>query len=191
MEFKGSRTERSVLAAFAGESQARNRYSFFSSAARKEGFEQVAAVFQKTSDEEREHAKLFFIKLKGGVVEMTAAYPAGVIGDTIENLSAAAEGEKMEWSTIYPSFAKIAEEEGFVDIANLFSKVALVEANHERRFAKLLSNIEQGVVFKKDSPVKWYCRNCGYVQEESVAAPATCPVCNHPQSYFEMYGENY
>jgi rubrerythrin len=190
MEFKGSRTEKNLLAAFAGESQARTRYSFFASAARKEGYEQIASAFQQTSDEEKEHAKLFFKQLKGGDVEITAAYPAGVIGSTKDNLRAAAHGEKMEWGTLYPAFAKAAEEEGFKDIANLFKQVAKVEAYHERRYAKLLANLEKDEVFKKDGPVKWYCRNCGYVHEGKVA-PMKCPVCDHPQSYFEMWVENY
>jgi rubrerythrin len=190
MEFKGSRTEKNVLAAFAGESQARTRYSFFASAARKEGYEQIGSVFQQTSDEEKEHAKLFFRQLKGGDVEITAAYPAGVIGTTKDNLRAAANGEKMEWGTLYPAFAKAAEEEGFKDIVNLFKQVAKVEAYHERRYAKLLANLEKDEVFKKDVPVKWYCRNCGYVHEGK-AAPMKCPVCDHPQSYFEMWVENY
>jgi rubrerythrin len=190
MEFKGSRTEKNLLAAFAGESQARTRYSFFASAARKEGYEQIASAFQQTSDEEKEHAKLFFKQLKGGDVEITAAYPAGVIGSTKDNLRAAAHGEKMEWGTLYPAFAKAAEEEGFKDIANLFKQVAKVEAYHERRYAKLLANLEKDEVFKKDGPVKWYCRNCGYVHEGTVA-PMKCSVCDHPQSYFEMWVENY
>jgi len=190
MEFKGSRTEKNLLAAFAGESQARTRYSFFASAARKEGYEQTGAAFQQTSDEEKEHAKLFFKQLKGGEVEITAAYPAGVIGSTRENLRAAALGEKMEWGTLYPGFAKTADDEGFKDIADLFRQVAKVEAYHERRYTKLLENLEKDEVFKKNSPVKWYCRNCGYVSEGKTA-PVTCPVCNHPQSYFELWVENY
>jgi rubrerythrin len=188
MEFKGSRTEKNVLAAFAGESQA--RYSFFANAARKEGYEQIGSVFQQTSDEEKEHAKLFFRQLKGGDVEITAAYPAGVIGTTKDNLRAAANGEKMEWGTLYPAFAKVAEEEGFKDIVNLFKQVAKVEAYHERRYAKLLANLEKDKVFNKDTPAQWYCRNCGYVHDVKAAA-LKCPVCDHPQSYFEMWVENY
>ena len=190
MEFKGSRTEKNVLAAFAGESQARTRYSFFASAARKEDYEQIGSAFQQTSDEEKEHAKLFFKQLKGGDVEITAAYPAGVIGTTKDNLRAAAQGEKMEWGTLYPAFAKAAEEEGFKDIAHLFKQVAKVETYHERRYTKLLANLEKDQVFKKDTPEQWYCRNCGYVHDGKAAA-MQCPVCNHPQSYFELWVENY
>ncbi len=190
MEFKGSRTEKNVLAAFAGESQARTRYSFFASTARKEGFEQIGAVFQQTSDEEKEHAKLFFKQLKGGDAEITSVYPAGVIRATKDNLRAAALGEKMEWGSLYPAFAKAAEEEGFKDIANLFKQVAKVEAYHERRYTKLLANLEKGSAFKKDVPAQWYCRNCGYVHD-SREAPVKCPVCDHPQSYFELWVENY
>jgi len=190
MDFKGSKTEKNLLAAFAGESQARTRYSFFASAAKKEGYEQVGAVFQQTSDEEKEHAKIFFKQLKGGNVEITAAYPAGIIGSTKENLRAAAEGEKHEWGELYPGFASVAEKEGFGEAARLFRQVGKVEAYHERRYAKLLANLEKDEVFKKDTPVKWYCRNCGYVHEGR-AAPMKCPVCDHPQSYFELYCENY
>ena len=190
MEFRGSRTEKNLLAAFAGESQARTRYSFFASAARKEGYEQIGSIFQQTSDEEKEHAKLFFRHLRGGDAEITAAYPAGVISTTRDNLRAAARGEKMEWGTLYPAFARAAEEEEFGDIATLFKQVAKVEAYHERRYAKLFVNLENGEVFKKDTPVQWYCRNCGHVHDSS-AAPMKCPVCDHPQSYFEMWVENY
>jgi rubrerythrin len=190
MEFKGSKTEKNVLAAFAGESQARNRYSFFASAAKKEGYEQIGAIFQQTAEEEREHAKLFFKLLKGGEAEITATYPAGVIGTTKENLKAAAAGEKMEWGTLYPSFAKTAEKEGFKETANLFKQVAKVEEHHEKRYATLLANMQKGEVFKKDIPSKWYCRNCGYVHNGK-SAPAKCPVCDHPRAYFELLAENY
>ena len=190
MEFKGSKTEKSVLAAFAGESQARNRYSFFASAAKKEGYEQIGAIFAQTAEEEREHAKLFFKLLKGGEAEITAAYPAGMIGTTRQNLKAAADGEKMEWGTLYPKFAKTADGEGFKEIANLFKMVAKVEAHHEKRYSKLFANMEKGEVFKKDTPSKWYCRNCGYVHDGK-SAPATCVVCDHPQAYFELLCENY
>jgi rubrerythrin len=190
MEFKGSRTERNLLAAFAGESQARTRYTFFASVAKKEGFEQISAVFQETADNEKEHAQLFFNHLKGGLVEITAAYPAGVIGSTAENLRVAAEGEKHEWGTLYPSFAKVAEEEGFAEAARTFRMVAKVEAYHERRYRKLLENVELGKVFKKDAPVMWKCRNCGYVFEGK-EVPEKCPVCAHPRSYFELWTENY
>jgi rubrerythrin len=190
MEFKGSKTEKNLLAAFAGESQARTRYTFFASAARKEGYEQIAAVFEETSDNEKEHAKLFFKHLQGGMVEITAAYPAGVIGSTAENLKAAAEGEKLEWGTLYPNFAEVAEEEGFSEVARTFRAIAKVEAYHERRYLKLLENVAKGKVFKKDKPIKWKCRNCGYVFEGS-EAPEKCPVCSHPKSYFEVWCENY
>lgn len=190
MEFKGSRTEKNVLAAFAGESQARTRYTFFASAARKEGYEQIAGIFEETSDNEKEHAKLFFSHLKGGTAEITASYPAGIIGSAAENLRAAAEGEKLEWGTLYPGFAEIAEQEGFMDVAKTFRSVAKVEAYHERRYRKLLTNVEAGKVFKRDAPIKWKCRNCGFVFEGS-EAPEKCPVCSHPRSYFEIWCENY
>jgi len=190
MEFKGSRTEKNLLAAFAGESQARTRYTFFASVAKKEGYEQIAAIFQETSDNEKEHAQLFFEHLKGGMVEITATYPAGVIASTAENLKAAAEGERLEWGTLYPNFGEIAEEEGFPDVARTFRSVAKVEAYHERRYLKLLENVTQGKVFKKEAPIKWKCRNCGFVFEGS-EAPEKCPVCSHPRSYFEVWCENY
>jgi rubrerythrin len=190
MDLKGSRTERNLLAAFAGESQARTRYTFFASAAKKQGFEQISAIFAETADNEKEHAELFFKHLKGGLVEITAAYPAGVIGSTAENLLAAAEGEKLEWGTLYPDSAEVAEEEGFADIARTFRMVAKVEAYHERRYRRLLASVEQGKVFKKDKPVMWKCRNCGYVFEGN-EAPEKCPVCEHPRSYFELWTENY
>ncbi len=190
LELKGSRTEKNLLAAFAGESQARTRYAFFASVAKKEEYEQISAIFQETADNEKEHAQLFFKLLKGGIVEITAAYPAGVIGSTAENLRAAAEGEKHEWGTLYPNFADIAEKEGFKEVARTFRMVAKVEAYHERRYRKLLENVELGKVFKKDSPIKWKCRNCGHVYEGS-EAPEKCPVCAHSRSYFEVWCENY
>ena len=190
MEFKGSQTEKNLLAAFAGESQARNRYTFFASAAKKEGYEQISAIFQETADNEKEHAELFFKHLKGGMAEITAAYPAGVIGTTADNLKAAADGEKLEWSMLYPNFGDVAEKEGFAAIAQTFRQVAKVEAYHERRYNKLLENVKQGKVFKKDAPIKWKCRNCGMVIE-GTEAPSVCPVCSHPQSYFEVWTENY
>ncbi len=190
MKFKGSRTEKNLLAAFAGESQARNRYTFFSSVAKKEGYEQISAIFQETADNEKEHGELFFKLLKGGIAEITATYPAGVIGSTRENLKEAAEGEKLEWGTLYPNFAKVAEKEGFKETARTFRSVALVENYHERRYRKLLANMEQDKVFKKDSPTKWKCRNCGYVFEGN-EAPEKCPVCAHTRSYFEVWCENY
>ena len=190
MEFKGSNTEKNVLAAFSGESQARTRYSFFSSAARKEGYEQIAAIFEETSENEKEHAKLFFKLLQGGTAQIEAMYPAGVIGTTAQNLKASAEGEKHEWGTLYPNFADVAEEEGFKEVANTFRNIAKVEAYHERRYLKLLENLNNGTVFKKDKLIKWKCRNCGFVHEGS-EAPEVCPVCNHPRSYFEVWTENY
>ena len=190
MDLKGSRTERNLLAAFTGESQARTRYTFFASVAKKEGYEQISAIFQETADNEKEHAELFFKLLSGGMVEIKAAYPAGVIGSTRENLKEAADGEKLEWGTLYPDFAKVAEEEGFKGAARTFRNVAMVENYHERRYRKLLANIEQDKVFKKDSPIMWKCRNCGYVFEGS-EAPEKCPVCAHAKSYFEVWRENY
>lgn len=190
MEFKGSQTEKNLLAAFAGESQARNRYTFAASQARKEGFEQISAIFQETADNEKEHAQLFFGHLQGGTVEITAAYPAAKTGTTAGNLKAAAEGEKFEWTMLYPNFGEVAQKEGFPAIAHTFNQVAKVEAYHERRYLKLLANVKEAKVFKKDAPIKWKCRNCGYVHE-SAEAPGACPVCNHAQSYFEVWTENY
>jgi rubrerythrin len=190
MELKGSRTEKNLLTAFAGESQARTRYTFFASVAKKEGYEQISAIFQETSDNEKEHGELFFKHLKGGMVEITAAYPAGVIGSTQENLKAAAEGEKLEWGTLYPNFAEVAEKEGFKAAAQTFRSVAKVEAYHERRYLKLLASVKENKVFKKDSVIKWKCRNCGFVFEGE-EAPEKCPVCDHARSYFEVWCENY
>ncbi len=190
MDFKGSKTEKNLLTAFAGESQARNRYIFFASVAKKAGYEQIAAIFEETAGNEKEHAELFFKYLKGGDVEITASYPAGIISSTADNLKAAAEGEKMEWGTIYPSFAEVADKEGFKDVAQTFRMVATVEAYHERRYIKLLDNVKNGKVFKKDAPVRWKCRNCGYVFE-GTEVPDKCPTCDHPQAYFEVWIENY
>jgi rubrerythrin len=190
MDFKGSQTEKNLLAAFAGESQARNRYTFFASQAKKEGYEQIAAIFEETSDNEKEHAKLFFKHLQGGVVEITASYPAGLIASTADNLKASAEGEKLEWGTIYPDFAEIADKEGFPAVAATFRGVGKVEAYHERRYLKLLGNLSNNAVFKKDKPVKWKCRNCGFVLE-AVEAPEKCPACAHPRGFFEVWVENY
>ena len=190
MEFKGSKTEKNLLAAFAGESQARNRYSYFSSAAKKAGYEQIAAIFLETAENEKEHAKIFFKLLQGGEVEITAAYPAGVIGDTAANLKAAAAGENLEWTTLYQNFAKTAKQEGFLEAHNAFSQVAKVEKHHESRYLALLKNVQGGKVFQKDKPAKWHCRNCGYVHE-GTAAPEKCTVCQHPQGYFEITAENY
>jgi len=187
---KGTQTEKNLLAAFAGESQARNRYSYFASQAKKEGFEQIAAVFLETAENEKEHAKVFFKHLHGGMVEITAMYPAGVIGATAENLKEAAEGEKAEWGTIYPDFASTAENEGFPEVANSFKYIAQVEAHHEKRYRTLLANLEKQQVFRKEKVVKWKCRNCGYVHE-GTEAPSKCPACQHPQSYYEIYTENY
>jgi rubrerythrin len=190
MDFKGSQTEKNLLAAFAGESQARNRYTFFASVAKKEGYEQIGAIFEETAANEKEHAELFFKLLKGGMVEIKAMYPAGVIASTAQNLQASAEGEKAEWGSIYPGFADVAEKEGFKDAAATFRMISKVEAYHERRYNKLLESVSAGKVFKKDAPVKWKCRNCGYVFE-GTSAPDKCPVCAHPQSYFEVWTENY
>jgi len=190
MKFKGSRTEKNLLAAFAGESQARNRYTFFASEARKAGFEQIAAIFLETADNEKEHAKLFFKLLQGGEVEIQAAYPAGKIGDTAANLKAAAAGENLEWTTLYQNFAEVAKQEGFQEAHQTFTHVAKVEKFHEQRYLALLKNVQEGKVFKKGSPVKWHCRNCGYVFE-GTEAPEKCPVCQHAQAYFEVLAENY
>jgi rubrerythrin len=187
---KGTQTEKNLLAAFAGESQARNRYTYFASEAKKAGYEQIAAIFLETAENEKEHAKVYFKHLQGGMVEITAMYPAGVIGTTGHNLKEAADGEKVEWGTIYPEFAAIAKKEGFPDIARSFQQIAEVEAHHEKRYRKLLANIEQKQVFKKDKIVKWKCRNCGYVHEGK-EAPNTCPACQHPQAYYELWVENY
>ncbi len=190
MELKGSETEKNLLKAFAGESQARNRYTYFTSAAKNAGFEQIAAIFQETAKNEKEHAEVFFNYLEGGNTEITAEYPAGKTGDTKENLLAAAEGEKMEWGTLYPDFEKVAEKEGFSEIAKSFKEIAEVEEKHEKRYRKLLENLEKNQVFSKPSKVKWKCRNCGYIHE-ATEAPDTCPACKHPQSYYEILAENY
>jgi rubrerythrin len=190
MELKGSKTEENLLKSFAGESQARTRYTFFASVAKKEGYEQISAIFTETAGNEKEHAELFFKYLEGGMTEITASYPAGVIGTTAENLKEAADGEKLEWGTLYPDFAEVAEKEGFPEIANTFRMVAQVEEKHERRYRKLLANVKQGKVFKKDKVIKWKCRNCGHVYEGS-EAPERCPVCDHARSYFEVWCENY
>jgi rubrerythrin len=187
---KGTKTEENLLAAFAGESQARNRYTFFASKAKKEGYEQIAAIFHETADNEKEHAEVFFKHLQGGEVEIIAGYPAGVIGTTAENLLASAEGEKMEWGTLYPDFAKTAEEEGFPMVAHSFKEIGEVEAHHEKRYRKLLENVKNKTVFKKDKVVKWKCRNCGYVRE-GTEAPDVCPACQHKQSYYEIWVETY
>ncbi len=187
---KGSRTEKNLLAAFAGESQARNRYTYFASAARKEGLEQIANIFIETAENEKEHAKVFFQHLEGGNVEITAGYPAGVIKDTKSNLEAAADGEKMEWTTIYADFSKIARDEGFPEIAGSFDQISKVEKFHEARYRKLIKNVANGEVFKKKTTVKWHCVNCGYVYE-GTEPPKQCPACKHPQAYYELLAENY
>jgi rubrerythrin len=189
-QLKGSETEKNLLKAFAGESQARNRYTYFASVAKKEGYEQISAIFLETAENEKEHAKVFFKYLSGGPVEITATYPAGKIGTTAENLLAAADGEKEEWGSIYPSFEKIARQEGFEDIANSFKEIAEVEEKHEKRYRKLLDNVKNKKVFKKDKVVRWKCRNCGYVHEGK-EAPDVCPACKHAQSYYELMEENY
>ncbi|MBU0497878.1 MAG: rubrerythrin family protein [Candidatus Thermoplasmatota archaeon] len=189
-KLKGTETEKNLLAAFAGESQARNRYTYFASKARKEGYEQIAAIFEETADNEKEHAKVFFKHLQGGMVKITAEYPAGIIGTTAENLKEAAEGEAMEWGTLYPNFASIAEEEGFPEVALSFRHIAKVESHHERRYRKLLANVKKNDVFKRDKSVLWKCRNCGYIHEGK-APPKMCPACQHPISYYEIFTENY
>lgn len=187
---KGTRTEQNLLKSFAGESQARTRYTFFASAAQKEGFEQIAAIFMETAEQEKEHAKKFFKFLEGGMVEITASYPAGVIGTTAENLLASANGELEEWGELYPEFAKIAEEEGFPEIAHTFRAIAGVEVEHEKRYRRLLANVENGQVFEREEEVEWQCRNCGHVHTGK-KAPKVCPVCQHAQAYFEEEKQNY
>ena len=187
---KGTKTEQNLLKAFAGESQARNRYTYFSSAALKEGLVQISNIFMETAENEKEHAKVFFKYLEGGDVEITASYPAGMIKDTKTNLEEAAAGENMEWTTLYADFAKIAGDEGFVEIARSFEQIAKVEKFHESRYRKLVNNIVNGEVFKKKAVVKWHCANCGYVFEGN-QAPNECPSCKHPQAHFEVLAENY
>lgn len=187
---KGTRTEKNLLAAFAGESQARNRYTYFASVAKKEGYEQIAAIFLETAENEREHAKRFFQHLEGGDVEIMAAYPAGVIADTARNLKAAAQGENMEWTKLYKEAGDTAEEEGFPEVTAQFRSIAKVEREHEKRYLKLLENVRSGKVFKGDEPVKWKCRNCGYIHE-GTEPPELCPSCAHPRAYFERLAENY
>jgi rubrerythrin len=190
MEIIGSKTERNLLLAFAGESQARNRYDYYAGQATKDGFVQIASIFEETADQERSHAKRFFKFLQGGLVEVHAAFPAGVIGSTAENLRAAAAGEHEEWAELYPAFAAVAEEEGFKGIAKIFEAVAVAEKQHERRFLALAANVEGGTVFHRDKPVVWRCRKCGYLHE-GTDAPLACVACAHPQAYFELLGENW
>ncbi len=187
---KGSKTEHNLLAAFAGESQARNRYTFAASIARKEGYEQISGIFLETADNEKEHAKVFFKQLEGGEATITAGYPAGVPGDTLVQLKAAAAGENLEWTTLYTGFADEAAQEGFKEAAEVFKQVAAVERWHERRYNKLIEAVEGGTVFKKPEKGLWKCRNCGRVMEAS-EPPAKCPTCQHPQAYFELFAENY
>ena len=187
---KGTETEKNLLKAFAGESQAKNRYEFAAKVAKKEGLEQISGIFLETALQEKQHAKRFFNFLEGGELEITAAYPAGITGNTAENLKAAAEGENEEWEDLYPAFAATAKEEGFPEIAAAFTMIAKVEAEHEKRYRKLLENLEKGMVFEKDGEVYWLCRNCGYIHKGK-AAPVKCPACLHPQAYFEVKNENY
>jgi len=190
MELKGSETEKNLLKSFAGESQARNRYNYFASVAKKEGYEQISGIFAETADNEKEHAKIFFKYLEGGDVEIVASYPAGKIGTTEDNLLAAAEGEKEEWSELYPEFERVAREERFEDVAVSFHEIAEVEEYHERRYRKLLKNIKEDKVFSKENVIKWKCRNCGYIHGGE-GGPEVCPACRHPKSYFEVWCENY
>jgi len=187
---KGTQTEKNLLASFAGESQARNRYTYFASIAKKAGFEQIAAIFLETADNEKEHAKRFFQLLEGGEVEIQASYPAGAIGDTAANLAAAAAGENLEWRKLYKEAEETARKEGFEEVAVQFKEIAEVEEEHEKRYRKLLKNIQEAAVFKRDKLVKWKCRNCGYVHEGK-EAPEECPACEHPQAYYELLCENY
>lgn len=187
---KGTQTEKNLLTAFAGESQARNRYTYFAGKAKKEGYEQIAFIFQETADQEKEHAKRFFSFLEGGETEVAAAFPAGMVGTTLENLQAAAEGENYEHTDMYPGFARVAREEGFNAIAKLFEMVSVAEKQHEKRYRDLAANIENSRVFKRDDNVVWRCRNCGYLAE-AAEAPQACPACVHPQAFFELLGENY
>ncbi len=187
---KGTKTEQNLLKAFAGESQARNRYTYFASAARKEGLEQIANFFTETAENEKEHAKVFFKHLEGGDVEITAIYPAGVIKDTKSNLGEAAAGENMEWTTLYSNFSKVAKDEGFPEVSRSFEQVAKVEKFHESRYRKLINNLANNEVFKKKTSIKWHCTNCGYVFE-GTESPKECPACKHPQAFFEVLAENY
>jgi rubrerythrin len=190
MDLRGSRTEKNILTAFAGESQARNRYTYFASQAKKEGFVQIQAVFEETAGQEKEHAKRLFKLLQGGMVEVSAAFPAGVIGTTAQNLAEAAGGEKYEWTEMYPGFAKIAREEGFPEIALILEAIAVAERQHERRYLGFLENVEGKKVFKRPKAVRWVCRNCGYVHE-GAEAPDQCPACAHPREYYEVLCENW
>ena len=187
---RATQTEKNLLTAFAGESQARNRYTFFASAAKKAGYEQISAIFIETADNEKEHAERLFKFLEGGDVEITGSFPAGIIGDTVPNLEAAADGENYEHTTMYPEFADVAQKEGFSEIAEVFRNIAVAEKAHEERYRALIENIEQDMVFKRDTVVKWKCRNCGYIHE-GTEAPEECPACAHARAYFELWGKNY
>jgi rubrerythrin len=190
LSLKGTKTEKNILAAFAGESQARNRYTYFASKAKNEGYVQISAIFEETANQEKEHAKRLFKLLEGGEVEIQASFPAGIIGSTPENLKEAAGGENYEWTDMYPGFAKVAREEGFEQIAKIFESIAVAEKQHEKRYLGLKSNIEKGTVFKKDQTIRWSCRNCGYIHE-GAEAPDVCPSCDHPQAHFEVACENW
>ncbi len=189
-DLKGTKTEQNLLKAFAGESQARNRYTFFASKAREEGYVQIQRIFEETATNEKEHSEVFFKHLQGGMVKITAEYPAGVIGTTAENLLEAAEGEKLEWGTLYPDFEKTAREEGFEDVAESFKEIAEVEEEHEKRYRKLLANVKNDKVFKRDVEVEWHCLNCGYIHHGK-EAPEECPACKHPRAYYELHVPNY
>lgn len=190
MDLKGSKTETNLMAAFAGESQARNRYTYFAGKAKKEGYRQISEIFTETANQESEHAKRLFKLMEGGTAEITGAFPAGVIGSTLENLKGSAGGENHEWTDMYPSFAVIAREEGFDKIAEVFEAIAVAEKQHEKRFLGMIKNVEAGTVFKKEEPVKWRCMNCGYIHE-GTEAPNVCPACVHPQAHFELLAENW
>lgn len=187
---KGTQTEKNLLTSFAGESQARMRYTYFASTAKKEGYEQIAAIFNETAEQEKEHAKRFFKFLEGGMVEITASYPAGILSTTVENLKAAAAGENEEWSELYPEFAKVADEEGFPQIAEAFRRIATVEAGHEARYLKLYERMINGTVFEDEEEIEWQCRNCGHIHKGK-KAPEVCPACQHPKAYFERKKNNY
>jgi len=187
---KGTQTEKNLLTAFAGESQARNRYTYFASAAKKEGYVQIAEIFTETANQEKEHAKRFFKFLEGGEVEIVGAFPAGVIGTTLENLKEAAAGEEYEWTEMYPGFAAVAREEGFEAVAIVFEMISVAEKQHGKRYSELAANVEKGMVFKKDEATQWRCRNCGYVHEGTEAIEM-CPACAHPQAHFELLAENW
>ena len=190
MKLKGSKTEKNILTAFAGESQARNRYTYFASQAKKEGLIQISFIFEETANQEKEHAKRLFKLLQGGEIEIQAAFPAGVIGTTAENLKEAAGGENYEWAKMYPGFAKVAREEGFDSIAKIFESIAVAEKQHEKRYLSLLANTKSDKVFQKDKPVVWRCLNCGYLHK-GAKAPKECPACAHPRDYFELLAENW